>query len=106
MSPAGNSDKGPVVKDTAGIPSKHTQQDGRITPDIKFDTFWCQARLFSKYPKLFKGSRIPRYTPANNHPILVCLVEVYQTINKAYPSVADPHTKEYPRSFDQMIAQS
>ena len=91
--PAGKSDKGPVVEDTAGVSSKHTQQDSRIIPDVKFVTFWCQARLFSKYPKLFKGSRIPRYTPANNHPILVCLVEVYQTITKAYPRIADPYQR-------------
>ena len=85
--PAGISDKGPVVEDTAGVPSKHTQQDSRIIPDI------VSGQTFSKYPKLLKGSRAPRYTPANNHPILVCLVEVYQTINKAYPSVADPHQR-------------
>ena len=74
-------------------PFKHTQQDSRIIPDIKSVTFLVSGQTFSKHPKLFKGSRTPKYTPTNNHTTLVRLLEVYQTINKAHPSVADPYQR-------------
>ena len=91
--PAGNSDKGPVVKDTDGVPLQAYPTRWPSYTRHKVRYILVSDQTSSKHPKLFKGSRNPKHTPANNHPTLVRLVEVYQTIHKAYPSVADPYQR-------------
>ena len=97
--PAGNSDKGPVVEDTAGVPSKHTQPDSRIIPDIKFVTFWCQARLFPST----QGSLKAHALPGIPQPIITKLWYVSLRCIRLLTKLTQAlqiYIKEYPRSFD------
>ena len=81
---AGNSDKGPVVKDTEGVPLQAYPTRWPNYTRHKVRYILVSDQTFSKYPKLFKGSRNPRYTPANNHPTLVRLLEVLTGVVSDY----------------------
>ena len=97
--PAGNADKGPVVEDTAGVPSKHTQQDSRIIPEIKFVTFWRQAGLLPSIQGSLKAHAIPSIPQPTITQLWYVSLRCIRLLTKLTQAL-QICIQEYPRSFD------